>query len=77
MIIDARTREMADTLKQLKKLFPSHDNEVDPLEVLVRDKKDAGDVRAFASMSGFKTALYHETGYYRVIITGVSCGCSR
>lgn len=77
MIIDARTREMTDTLTQLKALFPSYDNEADPLEVLVKDKKDAGDVRAFASMSGFKTALYHETGHYRVIITGSSCGCSR
>lgn len=75
MIIDARTGEMTDTLKQLKELFPSHDNEADPLEVFVRDKKDAREVRAFSAMSGFKTALYHEDGHYRVIISGSSCGC--
>ncbi len=77
MIIDARSGELVDALKRLKELFPIHDNEADPLEVLVRDKKDAGEIRAFASLSGFKTSLYHEGGYYRVIVKGASCGCSR
>lgn len=75
MIIDARAKDLADALKQLKELFSSHDNETDPLEILVRDKKDAGEIRAFASMTGFKTALYHEDGYYRITVIGASCGC--
>ncbi|MBI5634988.1 MAG: hypothetical protein HZA15_16085 [Nitrospirae bacterium] len=75
MVIDARTREITDTLKQLRELFPTHDNEADPLEVLVRDKKDARKVRAFTTMSGFKTTLYQEDSNYRASISGSSCGC--
>lgn len=77
MIIDARPGDIVDALKQLKELFSSHDNLADPLEVLVRNRKDAGEIRAFASMTGFKTALYHEDGYYRIMIIGASCRCHR
>lgn len=75
MIIDARRSEITDALKQLRELFPSHDNVADPLEVFVTDKKDAQQIRAFASMSGFKTAIYHEDDHYRISISGSSCGC--
>lgn len=77
MIIETRTSEMTDTLEQLRELFPSYLNEANPLEVPVRDYKDASEFRDFASMSGFKTALYHNDGYNSVSITGASCGCCR
>ncbi len=77
MIIDAQTSEITDTLKQLRELFRSHDNEADPLEVLSTDRKDAEQIKAFACMSGFKTALCHKHGHYCVSITGASCGCCR
>lgn len=77
MLIDARTVEITDTLKKLRELFASYDCATDLLDVLVSDKKDAQQIRAFASMSGFKTAFYHTDGYYKVSITGSSCGCYR
>lgn len=77
MIIDTRRSEMTEALMQLRELFPSCDNAPEPLEVLVSDRKHVHQIRAFASMSGFKTVLCREDGHYRVSITGSSCGCFR
>ena len=77
MKIDARLQGLTETMKQLKEHFPSCISEDTAIDVLTHTKKDALQIKAFAAMSGFKTAVYDETGYYRVSITGASCGCHR
>jgi len=77
MKIDARIQGLTETMKRLKELFPSCNSEDTSIDVLTHTKKDAQQIRAFAAMSGFKTALHHESGFYRVSITGASCGCYR
>ena len=77
MKIDARIQGLTETMKQLKEIFPSCSSEETSIDVLTHTKKDAQQIKAFAAMSGFKTALYHESGIYRVSITGASCGCHR
>ena len=75
MNIDARQTELTDVLKRLRSLFPSFCSDEATLDVITDNKKDAKQVKAFASMSGFKTALYNEDCHYRVSIFGSSCGC--
>jgi len=77
MTIDAREADLTGVLKRLKELFPSCSSETETIEVITDNKKDAKQVKAFAALSGFKTAIYHEDGYYRVSISGSSCGCFR
>ncbi len=77
MLIDARTGEITDILKQLKAIFPSCCSDEETIEVITINNKDAQKVKAFAAISGFKTAIYHEDDHYRVSISGSSCGCFR
>jgi len=77
MVIDARKGEITDILKKLKDLFPSCNCEEETIEVITINNKDAKQVKAFAAISGFKTAIFHEDGHYRVSISGSSCGCFR
>ena len=77
MRIDARRSEITEALKKLREVFCSCRGDDTSIEVLTRDNKDAQQVRAFAAMSGFTTAVYPEDGYFRVHITGSSCACFR
>ena len=77
MQIDARTTEITEVLKRLREVFCACSGDGTSIEVFTRNKKDAQRVKAFASMSGFTTAVHPDDGYYRVHITGSSCACFR
>lgn len=77
MKIDARGSMLTDVLKRLKEVTSSGSVRKEAIEVITASRTDAKQVKAFASMSGFETALYQEDDHYRVTISGDSCGCSK
>ncbi|MFO0754358.1 MAG: hypothetical protein U0411_13675 [Thermodesulfovibrionales bacterium] len=77
MVIDARGTEPRELLLRLRELFAQNCNNEISLEVLLPSRQEAKKTKAFAEMSGYRTALEPGEGCYSVRITGVSCRCVR
>ncbi len=75
MHIDARNLDSNELLSKLKDLMASsHGCEVD-LEVIVSLASESKRVKSFAAMSGCRTEVTIQEGYYIMHITGSPC-CS-
>ncbi|MCC6347344.1 MAG: hypothetical protein IT388_09190 [Nitrospirales bacterium] len=77
MVIDARGTESRELFLRLREIFARNCTSEISLEVLLSSRQEAKKTKAFAGMSGYRTALDAGEGYYSVRITGVSCRCIR